>query len=167
MSTGFVGYGHWTPSLTRVSRGLLCKPLAERGGPLICSDLAEIAVCCFADDLRRIIHLLGALDSVGGHSAAQWGELKVLGGDHAAQAERRAELLEELEAVPPKLLRLARKIRGNPPDSQRGRYIAGLLRGLSGEDLRGAAGLSDRKMEACRKWLRSIMVGCREEPKLD
>ena len=128
---------------------------------MICSDLAEMAVACLAHELRRCVHILGQLDSLGGHSAAAWGDVRVQGGDHAAQAERRVELLEELEAMPPKLVQVARRLRGYPPEGARGRYIAGLLRGLSGGDLPRAAGLSDRKMEECRKWLKSIMVGCR------
>ncbi|MFA7620807.1 MAG: hypothetical protein WCY56_03050 [Aminobacteriaceae bacterium] len=128
---------------------------------MVATDLEEAALAHLVPGLRRGVHLLEALDSLGGHVAVAWGDVRVLGGNHAAQAERRAELLEELEAMPLKLVKVARKIRDNPPDSQRGRYVAGLLRGLSGEDLRRAARLSDRKIEDCRRWLKSIMAACR------
>lgn len=82
------------------------------------------------------------------------------GGSKAPAAERRAELIEALESIPPKLVQVARKIRGNPPASQRGRYIEGLLRGMSGADLMQATGLSDRKMGEHRRWLRSVVKAC-------
>ena len=128
---------------------------------MICSDLQEMALASLAPALRRCVHLLEALDSLGGHStAAQWGDIRVQGGSKVPAAERRAELIEALESMPPKLLRITRQIRGYPPDSPRGRYIAGLLRGMSGEDLRRAAGLSVGKMTTCRKWLKSVMASC-------
>ena len=121
----------------------------------------EVAVAAFAPELTRIIRLLGQLDSLGGHSTAAWGDVRVQGGSSTPAAERRAELLEELEAMSPKLLKVAEKIRGCPPATSKGKYIGGLLRGLSGNDLQQAAGLSDRKMKENRRWLKSIMAACR------
>jgi hypothetical protein len=85
----------------------------------------------------------------------------VQGGDHAAQAERRAEVAEALEAMPKKLVKVAERLRGYRLDTTKGKYVGGLLRGLSGNDLQRSAGLSDRKMATCRKWLKGIMATCR------
>ena len=120
----------------------------------------EVAVAAFAPDVARCIQLLSMLDVLNGCSSTRWGETRVLGGDHAAQAERRAEVAIEMEAMPPKLACIARKVRGAPPASQRGRYVSALLRGLSGSDLQQAAGLSDRKMEKNRRWLKGIVRAC-------
>ena len=128
---------------------------------LVSTCFEEAAVAAFSPELRRCIQLLEALDSLGGHSTAAWGDVRVLGGSKTPAAERRSELIEALESMPPKLVKVARKIRDNPPDSQRGRYVAGLLRGLSGEDLRRAAKLSGRRMEESRRWLEGIVRACR------
>jgi len=71
-------------------------------------------VAAFAPELTRCVRLLALLDSLGGHSTAQWGDVRVQGGSKAPAAERRAELIEALESIPPKLVQVARKIRGNP-----------------------------------------------------
>jgi len=128
--------------------------------PLIDTCPEEVAVAAFAPDVARCIRLLSMLDVLNGCSSTRWGDVRVQGGDHAAQAERRAEVAIEMEAMPPKLACIARKVRGTPPASQRGRYIEGLLRGLSGADLMRAAGLSDRKMEKNRRWLKGIVRAC-------
>lgn len=117
----------------------------------------EAALAHLAPGLRRCIHLLGQLDSLGGHTVAAWGVERVLGGDRTPQAERRAELLEALAGMPPKLVKIAEKLRSYRSDSARGRYIAGLLRGQSGSDLQQAAKLSCGAMEENRRWLRSIV----------
>ena len=79
------------------------------------------------------------------------------GGSKAPAAERRAELIEALGGMPPRLVKIAEKLRSYRSDSARGRYVAGLLRGLSGEDLRVETRLSHKAMEENRRWLRSIV----------
>lgn len=117
---------------------------------------AEVAVSCLAPGLRHCVRLLEALDCLSGHSAASWRE-QVQGGDKAPMAERRAELLEELRTLPPRLVTLAQKLRGYPPRSERGRYTAALLEGRSGSDLKQAAKLSKRAMNECRVWLKGFV----------
>ena len=127
------------------------------GGAVFPSDIEETVLTEIAPVLRRCVHLLALLDSLDGHAVGQWGDVRVQGGSKTPAAERRAELLEELGAMSPKLLRLARKLWGNPPDSPRARYVAALLCGLQGEDLRKAAKLSRERLKDCRRWLRSLI----------
>ncbi len=70
-------------------------------------------------------------------------------------------MAEALEAMPKKLVKVAERLRGYRLDTTKGKYVGGLLRGLSGNDLQRSAGLSDRKMATCRKWLKGIMATCR------
>lgn len=128
---------------------------------MVPSCVEEIAVACLADELRRCVNLLSLLDSLGGHSTAQWGEVRVQGGSKVPVAETRAEVAEALAAMPKKLVKVAEKIRGCPPASQRGRYVFGLLNGQSGNDLQRSAGLTGSRMEECRRWLKGIMATCR------
>ncbi len=127
---------------------------------MICSDVAEVALAHLAPELARCIRLLEALDSLNGCSSTRWGSERVQGGDHAAQAERRAEVAEALEAMPKKLVKVAERLRGYRLDTTKGKYVGGLLRGLSGNDLQRSAGLSDRKMEKNRRWLKGIVRAC-------
>lgn len=117
---------------------------------------AEVAVACLAPGIRHAIRLLQSLDGLQGHSAATRDE-RVQGGSPAPAAERRLELLEELRRLPPKLVRLAQILRGYPVGTARGKYIAALLEGRSGSDLKQAARLSKRAMVGCRVWLKSVV----------
>ena len=117
---------------------------------------AEVAVSCLAPGLRRCTRLLEALDTLPIHAAASWGE-RVQGGDKIPAAVRRSELLGELEAMPPKLVKIAERLRGYPVGTARGKYIQGILSGHSGEALRKATGLSRRRMEENRRWLAGIV----------
>lgn len=117
----------------------------------------EMSLSCLAPGLRRCVHLLAALDGIQGHAAAQWGDTKTQGGTKTAAAERLVELKDELRMMPPRLVKVACLLRGYPVQSARGRYIQGILSGHSGEALRKAAGLSHRKMEDCRRWLRGVV----------
>lgn len=113
--------------------------------------LAELAI-----PLGRILRLFGQLDVLAGHTAVQWGVERVLSGVGTPAAERRVELQDELMRYPAWLVRVARRLRDNPPDSPRGRYASALLCGLTGEDLRKAAKLSREELRNCRRWLGSI-----------
>lgn len=117
---------------------------------------AEVAVSCLAPGLRHAIRLLESLDELQGHSSPSWSE-RVQGGSPAPVAERRVELLEELRRLPPKLVRLAQILRGYPSRGERGRYVAALLEGRSGSDLKEAAKLSKRAMNECRRWIGAIV----------
>ena len=117
---------------------------------------AEVAVSCLAPGLRHCVRLLEELDGVPGHSASSWRE-RVQGGSSAPAAERRVELMEELQAMPPRLVKIAERLRGYPPRSERGRYVAALLGGCSGSDLKQAAKLSKRAMNECRGWLKGFV----------
>lgn len=117
----------------------------------------EMSLSCLAPGLRRCVHLLEALDGLSGHAAAQWGDTKTQGGDKTPAAVRRVELLDELKAMPPRLVKIAYLLRGYPVKSTKGRYIQGILSGHSGEALRKVTGLSHKKMEGCRRWLRGVV----------
>lgn len=117
---------------------------------------AEVALSCLAAGLRHCIRLLESLDELQGHSSPSWSE-RVQGGSPAPVAERRVELLEELRRLPPKLVRLAQILRGYPSRGERGRYVAALLEGRSGSDLKEAAKLSKRAMIECRRWIGAIV----------
>jgi hypothetical protein len=120
----------------------------------LCAE--EMALSCLAPGLRRCVHLLESLDGIQAHAAASWGE-RVQGGDKIPAAVRRSELLGELEAMPPKLVKIAERLRGYPVGTARGKYIQGILSGHSGEALRKATGLSRRRMEENRRWLAGIV----------
>ena len=117
---------------------------------------AEVALSCLAPGIRHAIRLLESLDELQGHSSPSWSE-RVQGGDKIPAAVRRSELLGELEAMPPRLVKIAERLRGYPEKSVKGRYVRALLRGCSGEALRKTAGLSYRKMGECRRWLRGFV----------
>ena len=117
---------------------------------------AEVAVSCLAPGLRHCIRLLESLDELQGHSSPSWSE-RVQGGDKIPAAVRRSELLGELEAMPPRLVKIAERLRGYPEKSTRGRCIQGILSAHSGEALRKATGLSRKKMEENRRWLAGIV----------
>lgn len=119
--------------------------------------LEETGLSMFSTALRKIIALLETIDATQGHSAAQWGSTRTKGGSPAPAAERLLEAREALDRFPPRLVRIAEALRGYPVKSQRGKYVAGLLKGYSGAGLMQTAKLSRKAMEENRRWLKGIV----------
>lgn len=117
--------------------------------------MPEVAVAVASPSILRVIRLLEALDSLSGHTTANLD--RVSGGSPVPAAERRLELIEALEKCPPRLRNIADALRGQPSGSARGRYVDGLLQGLSGRELMRRARLSKKSMAENRAWLKTLI----------